>query len=356
LLMLKYEIGEETKQDLINISQGIYYPLDGFMTSLNYHNVVNNMRLADNSVWTIPISLDVDHATYLKSMNSDRLYFSNEGKEIGFIEIEDCYEVNIGENVAKVFKTSDDSHPVVKKELNKYRYRVGGRIKVTDESILEDALSPQKTRDIFTRKKWRTIVAFHTRNPVHRAHEHLQRVGLELCDGLFINPFLGWKKSGDFSDEAILNSYRTLIDNYYPKDRVYLEGLKASMRYAGPREAVFHALIRKNLGCTHFIIGRDHAGVGSYYGKYEAQEFAEEIADKTDLGIELLLLKEPYFCQKCNQVVTEKHCGHNEDYKISISGTKIREMLRSNKIPDEKFLRPEVAKELLKLGETKFVK
>lgn len=354
-MKLVYELNNETLQDLINISTGVFYPLSGFMTSPDYHNVVAHMRLSDNSVWTIPITLDVDHDTYLKAMGTDKLYLTYQTKEIGFIEIADCYKVDIKKDVVKVFKTGDVNHPVVKKELGRFEYRVGGRATVTDESISANSLNPKKTKEVFAQNNWKTIVGFHTRNPVHRAHEHLQRVGLELCDGLFINPFLGWKKAGDFSDEAIMNSYYVLIENYYPKDRVYIEGLKTSMRYAGPREAIFHALIRRNLGCTHFIIGRDHAGVGSYYGKYEAQELAEEIISKEDLGIGLLLLKEPYFCDKCSQIVTEKHCGHNEDHKVSISGTQIREMLREGKRPDKRFLRPEVTDALLALGERRFI-
>jgi len=354
-LNLIYEIDSETLQELVNIHNGVFYPLTGFLTSQDYHSVVDSMKLGDGSVWTIPINLDVDHTTYQKAANADKLYFTYHSREVGFMDLEDRYEVNAAEDVVKIYKTDDINHPVVKKELARSQYRVGGRIRVTDESVLAGSLNPDMTREIFSRRNWRTVVAFHTRNPVHRAHEHLQRVGLEVCDGLFINPFLGWKKPGDFSDEAIMKSYEVLSANYYPEDRVYITGLTASMRYAGPREAIFHAIIRRNLGCTHIIVGRDHAGVGSYYGKYEAQELARKIASQGNLGIEILPLKEPYFCTKCRQTVTEKHCGHDESCRVSISGTRIREMLRNGTKPDETFLRPEVAGALLALGERRFV-
>ena len=353
-MKLTYELNDETLQDLINISTGLFHPLKGFMKSADYRSVVDDMRLSDNSVWTIPITLDIDRDTYSRARTADRIYLTYLTKEIGFIKVEDLYTIKTPEDVVKVFKTDDVNHPVAKKELDKPEYRVGGETAITDPSLLEGSLNPQKTRDIFARNGWKTIASFHTRNPVHRAHEHLQRTALEICDGLLISPFLGWKKPGDFSDEAIIKSYEVLIENYYPKDRVHLEGLRVSMRYAGPREAVFHAIIRRNLGCTHFIVGRDHAGVGTYYGKYEAQELARKLISKGE-GIEVLPLKEPYFCMKCGQVVTEKHCGHNKDYKVSISGTMIREMLRAGKKPDERFLRPEVADALIALKENRFV-
>jgi sulfate adenylyltransferase len=355
-LELIRELQAEELCDLINIQQGIYRPLDGFMTGADYHGVVDNMRLYNGSVWTIPITLDVDYNTFKNAKNADTICLVHRKRKIGTIKVEDCFEVDVSQDNMKVYGTNDVQHPTVKKELQRSRYRVGGRTTISEESILENTLSPDKTRGIFSKRGWRTIVAFHTRNPVHRAHEHLQRVGLELCDGLFINPFLGWKKDGDFTDEAILKSYKILIENYYPKDRVYMEGLQAAMRYAGPREAIFHALIRKNMGCTHFIVGRDHAGVGNYYGKYEAQELCKRISLECNLGITILPLQEPYYCTKCSEVVSEKHCGHKGDARTSISGTDIRRMLASGKLPDERFLRPEVASLLLEMGERRFIK
>jgi sulfate adenylyltransferase len=352
---LTYEINNETLQELINIKKGLYYPLTGFMTSADYYNVLNNLRLSDNSIWTIPITFDVDHDTFSKSMYTDKLHLAYKGREIGYIELSDCFKVDAKSDVMRIFKTKDGNHPGVMRELKRFEYRIGGKITITDNSILEASLDPCKTRDIFKKRGWKTIVGFHTRNPVHRAHEYLHRIGLELCDGLFLNPIVGSRKAGDFSEEAIKASYNSIIENYYSKERVYFDVLNTYMRFAGPREAIFHAIIRRNLGCTHFIIGRDHAGVGNYYGKYEAQELAREMMDKGNLGIELLLIKEPYFCKKCDQIVTEKHCKHKENYIVRISGTKIRAIFNEGKKPDVRYMRPEVADAIIALKDKKFI-
>ena len=193
------------------------------------------------------------------------------------------------------------------------------------------------------------MVGFQTRNPIHKAHEHIQRIGLEVCDGLFINPIVGWKKTGDFTQEAVMAAYRRMIDEFYPKGRVHIAGLKTQMRYAGPREAVFHAIIRRNLGCTHFIIGRDHAGVGGYYGAYDAHALAREL--EPELGIHLLLTREPYFCKKCGQIVTDKHCAHYSTHRVEISGTIIRKYISDGSIPDEIMLRKEVFDAILGCGQ-----
>lgn len=355
-MKLTYEINDELLQDLINIYTGLYYPLNGFMTALDYHHVVDKMSLSDNSVWTIPITLDVDHNTFSKAVDADKIFLEYKAREVGFVEVSDCYKVDLKGGVLKIFKTGDMNHPGVKKESQRYEYRIGGEVKITDNAILKGVMTPDKTRKIFEERGWKTIVAFNTRNPIHSAHEHLQRVGLDLCDGLFINPLIGWKKAGDFSENAVMNSYKYMIGNYYPKERVYLEGLGMTMRYSGPREAIFHAIVRRNLGCTHFIIGRDHAGIGDYYGKYEAHELAQDIETKNHLGIKLLLLKEPYFCKKCSQVVTEKHCGHTEDNVVKISGTNIRKMLCEGKRPDKRIMRPDIADTIISLKEEIFIR
>ena len=217
--------------------------------------------------------------------------------------------------------------------------------------FLKNTLSPIDTKKIF--KNHKTIVGFQTRNIPHRAHEYLHRLGLEICDALFINPLVGWKKKGDFSEKAVEVGYTTLINKYYTNLNVYFKTLKTPMRYAGPREAIFHAIIRKNLGCTHFIIGRDHAGVGNYYGKYEAQQLAIKLQDKLD--IKILNFKEPFYCSICKQIVSENCCNHEDKYITKISGTKIREMLQNSKIPPEEFIRSEVANEIIKLKEEMFI-
>jgi len=350
------ELNEELLQDCINISTGLFYPLKGFMSSNDYHSVLNDMTLYDSSVWTIPISLDVNYETYIQIKNLDSVQLNFNNKEIGFIEIEDCYEVNIVEDVVKIYGTNDPVHPGVAKELKKGKYRLGGEVIVTDKALLKNSLNPKHTKELFKTKNWKTIVGFQTRNPIHKAHEYLQRVGLEVCDALFINPLVGWKKTGDFSEEAVVAGYRSMIDEYYTGLNVYFETLKTAMRYAGPKEAIFHAIIRRNLGCTHFIIGRDHAGVGNYYGKYEAQELARKIIKTQDIGIELLLLSEPYYCHKCSQIVSDSTCKHKEEYIERISGTKIRAMLAADKRPSTLYMRPEIADSIISLKENKFIK
>lgn len=353
---IRYELNEELLQDCINITNGLFYPLDGFMSSLDYHSVVNKMTLSNGEVWTIPIGLDIDYETYIKAVENKQLFLYFNTNEIGYINIDDCYTVDINNDILKIYGTNDNKHPGIKKEKSKSKYRIGGKITITDTSILKHSLKPKETKEYFTLKGWKTIAGFQTRNPVHKAHEHLQRVALEVCDALFINPLVGWKKVGDFSEEAVLNGYQTMIDEYYVGLNVYFDTLKTPMRYAGPREAIFHAIIRRNLGCTHFIIGRDHAGVGDYYGKYEAQELAKKILADHDLGIELLLLSEPYYCKKCAQIVSDKTCKHGNEYIQKISGTQIRTMLADGKRPSEIFMRPEVADSIIKLNKNKFIK
>lgn len=351
-----YELNEELLQDCINIANNLFFPLNGFMSSSDYHSVVNNMTLSSGEVWTIPIGLDVNRETYLKAVESEKLFLSFNNKNIAYMVIDDCYIVDIDEDSVKIYATDDIKHPGVAKEKSRYKYRIGGKITITDNSILEGSLQPINTKKYFQDKGWKTIAGFQTRNPVHKAHEYLQRVALEICDALFINPLTGWKKVGDFSEEAVVNAYKTMIDEYYTNLNIYFDVLKTPMRYAGPREAIFHALVRRNLGCTHFIIGRDHAGVGDYYGKYEAQELAKKIIKNHDIGIKLLLLSEPFYCKKCEQIVSDKTCRHDEKYIQRISGTQIREMLSQGKAPSTIFMRKDIAQSIIELEDNKFIK
>jgi sulfate adenylyltransferase len=323
------------------------------MDSKDYRSVVENMKLSDGTIWTIPISLDISEDIFHKIISLKELILTFGGKDVGLIEIEDIYKVDEGD-IAKVYKTEDINHPGVKKERARSIYRVGGKSRLLDLNLIKNTLNPKKVKRVFLDNGWNTIVGFQTRNVVHRAHEYLQRIGLEFCDALFINPLVGWKKLGDFSEKAVNNGYNAMIEKYYKGLNVYFDTLKTPMRYAGPREAIFHAIIRKNLGCTHFIIGRDHAGVGDYYGKYEAHELALKIIKDNSLGIELLLLKEPYYCNICEQMVSENCCSHSDI--IRISGTKIRKMLSDGKAPSKIFMREEVAKEIIKLKEEMFIK
>ncbi|MBD5449596.1 MAG: sulfate adenylyltransferase [Lachnospiraceae bacterium] len=342
------EINEETLQDIINIETGLLHPLQGFMNEADFRGVVDTYLLSDGQVFTIPVTLDVPEDTALKYGQTLHLSFC--GKHVADMEIEDTYHMTDAD-IEKVFRTLDMKHPGVKKEKERSPLRVGGKTTLLDKTLLEDALKPEKTKKIFADKGWKTVVGFQTRNPIHKAHEHLQRIGLEVCDGLFINPIIGWKKKGDFTQEAVVAAYERMVEEFYPKNSVYMEGLKTQMRYAGPREAVFHAIIRRNLGCTHFIIGRDHAGVGGFYGAYDAHALARELSEKYDLGIQLLLLHEPYYCKKCGMVVSEKNCSHYETDRVEISGTIIRKYINDGAIPDEIMLRKEIFEAILNCGQ-----
>lgn len=341
-------IDEETLQDIINIETGLIAPLDGFMREADFRSVVDNYTMTDGQVFTIPVTLDVSEDVYKNLSIGSELQLLRDNV-VAKIQVESKFEMTI-EDIEKVFLTREEAHPGVKKELSRSKYRIGGKTTLLDKSLLDDALKPAETKEVFKSKGWKTVVGFQTRNPVHKAHEHIQRLGLEVCDGLFINPITGWKKVGDFSEEAVMAAYNTMCKEFYPASRTYLAGLKTQMRYAGPREAVFHAIIRRNLGCTHFIIGRDHAGVGGYYGAYDAHALAKELASKHDLGIELLLTREPYYCKKCKQVVTDNTCNHYNTDRVEISGTIIRKYISDGHIPDEIMMRKEIFDSILGCG------
>lgn len=342
-------ITEEILQDIINIETGLLYPLTGFMEEMDFRGVVDNYKLADGQVFTIPVTLDVPEEIWYELQTGEILSLDIHGKAVAEIEVKSKFEMLEGD-IKAIFKTLEEAHPGVLKEKMRSPFRVGGPTKLLDKAYLQDALKPERTKQIFMEKGWKTVVGFQTRNPIHKAHEHLQRAGLEICDGLFINPIVGWKKKGDFTEEAVVAGYFAMKDSFYPENRIYINGLKTQMRYAGPREAIFHAIIRRNLGCTHFIIGRDHAGVGGYYGAYEAHELSKKLLEENDLGIELLLMREPYYCEKCGQIVTDKHCAHYDSHRVEISGTIIRQYISDGYIPDEIMMRKEVFNAILSCG------
>ena len=289
-LILQTEINEETLQDIINIETGVLYPLNGFMNEKNFRTVVDKCLLEGRQVFTIPITLDVPKEIYDKIKDTCTIELTVNSEPVAEIEVEDKYKIK-DEDIEKIFCTLENKHPGVNKEKGREPYRVGGKTRLLKKELLNGSLKPEETRQVFREKNWKTVVGFQTRNPIHKAHEYIQRLGLEMCDGLFINPIVGWKKKGDFTQEAVLAAYNRMIKDFYPDNRVYMSGLKTQMRYAGPREAIFHAIIRRNLGCTHFIIGRDHAGVGGYYGAYDAHLMAKKLAAENTLGIELLLTR-----------------------------------------------------------------
>ncbi len=342
------KLNPELVSDVENIASGIFSPLEGFMGQGEYRNVLNHMRLSDDLPWPIPVVFDAEKEEAKKLKTGQEVILRNENNDpIAILHLEEKYEYDKEEMAEKVFQTTDTAHPGVAKVKSLKDVLLAGKIDLIQESptpFYKYKLKPIETRVLFKEKGWRTVVGFQTRNTPHIGHEYVQKTALTFTDGIFVNPVIGRKKKGDFKDEVILASYDELIKHYYLKERAVVAILQMEMRYAGPREAIFHAIIRKNFGCTHIIIGRDHAGVGDYYPPYAAQDIFEEFPD---LGIVPLFFKSFYFCKKCNSVVNEKICPHQPSEHINFSGTKIREMLIQGKIPPPELMRPEVAKIIL---------
>jgi sulfate adenylyltransferase len=352
--MYTLQVSNELRNDIENIADGIFTPLEGFVGEDEFQSIVRRGRLSNGLAWTVPIILDIDEqeARNMKDAGEIALATKESNEKFAILHVEEVYSFDKIACAKSIYQTDDIKHPGVEKMVNMKDMLVGGKVDVTkriEQSPLRKyRMTPAETRAEISRKGWKSVVGFQTRNVPHVAHEMLQKAALNLYDGLLVNPLIGKKKQGDFKDELILSTYLALIDSYYPKQMVIFVTLHTDMRYAGPKEAIHHAIMRKNFGCSHFIVGRDHAGVGNYYHPFAAHEIFK---DYTDLEIEPLFFPAFYYCKRCLMYSNERNCPHGPEFREELSGTSMRKMVSSGEMPANHLMRPEVAKIIVSFTE-----
>jgi len=348
----RVQLDERAVSDLEMIAIGAFSPLTGFMAQADYDRVVTHMRLANGLPWSIPITLSVEDAIASPLAVGSLIRLDDPtGKFIGVLELTEKYRYDKTKEAINVYRTDDAKHPGVQVVYNQGEINLAGPIWLLQRNEHPQfpayQIDPAASRQMFKEKGWKTIVGFQTRNPIHRAHEYIQKCAMETVDGLFLHPLVGATKDDDIPADVRMRCYEIILEHYYPQDRVILAINPAAMRYAGPREAIFHAIIRKNYGCTHFIVGRDHAGVGDYYGTYDAQHIFDEF-ESAELGIVPMKFEHAFYCTRTESMATTKTSPSTPSERIHLSGTKVREMLRRGELPPPQFSRPEVAAELAK--------
>jgi sulfate adenylyltransferase len=346
----KVAVGRRELSDLEMMAVGALSPLAGFQGEKDYRSVLGEMHLEDGLPWAIPVTLSLDEDDTKLIGGASRVALTSDGRAIALLDVDSIYRRDREAEAQSVFRTTDTAHPGVAALHAAGDYVVAGDVKVIGlpphTTFQAYRLTPAQTRAAFAERGWWTVVGFQTRNPVHRAHEYLQKCAMEIVDGLLLHPLVGETKEDDVPADVRMRCYEILFENYYPKDRAMMSVFPAAMRYAGPREAIWHAICRKNYGCTHFIVGRDHAGVGNYYGTYDAQKIFDEF-EPGELGITPLFFEHSFYCVKCEQMASPKTCPHGDEDRVALSGTKVRELLAAGELPPAEFSRPEVAKVLI---------